>query len=840
MKSPHTPALRGHEFLVYAHTGIQIYRNLALPTAVRRMQEELWRAASLAASRLEGANDEVIKILEEHIACRPGLKEKQQATGWIRCAPGEFAFFRLLRAGEEIEVDLVLDTERGAGARPNAFPCLVYGGPIAALPDWLVPPRFYPTLHRFLPKLCPAYEPAHFRIDPPKADAVGTLIMDFGNSGSAFVFTRSGTGATKGDILQILNPFDPKYQRRAEQEANILRSNLTFLRVDDDEREDPWAVMGSRAEELIRIEPLASFVSAPKKYVRSWPERLKSREPVFPIKGLLGSRSGQQSSHYFIQQAIRHMLQSVLASLTNPGYRRHAPEINPQFDQIMATYPLTWRDSDKELFRHMVEEIAQRQLSLRDEWKAKFRVDLICSEPVAVAAYILWEAFFHLGTPNLNLLASTLGNYSQGARDSVRLLVIDIGGGSTDIAVVEVNWAVKESDRSVDVRFQLVESMRFNRAGDRLSHLIAAAIREFLRVKYGITESFALKHSGTLEFTPRLKRQVTSKIFELAEAAKAALSEPHARAWQLPPEEEAALVNSLKPLLDPASQARIAAISAAPPRLVISEKTLSLWVRNDYQRSESNNEPGFMDIFFYLHDLACSLEDKSARPHLVVLSGRTTRLPFLRALTAEHLHVPPHHVRTLSDVWPSSLTLLKHANMDKLAVVLGAQRFRFGDNIRFFSLPDKPIFNRFIGTVMETPQGLKLQEIHIKAGDSRPRTLPFQVDPHRTIRIGHAFREDGLVQILASVENRSAKTKHVHLLVEDDFTVQMKMPDDEVIFIEWVPGGADVIVDNFNDTGDIDGLPENLIRDHILSAVPRDQWIAEAGPAEEASPAGAV
>ncbi|MDB6173178.1 MAG: hypothetical protein JWL59_2489 [Chthoniobacteraceae bacterium] len=826
MKRPHRPALRGHEFLVYAHTGIQIYRNLALPTAVRSMQEDLWRAASLAAGRMESGNDEVAKLLEEHVACRQNLKEKGQATGWIRCAPGEFAFFRLLRAGEEIEVDLLLDTERGAGSRPNAFPCLIYGGPMTVLPTWLVSPRFYPLLNRLMPRLCRAYEPAHFRIDRPQADAVGTLIMDFGNSGSAFVFTRSGTGATKGDILQVLNPFDPNYQKRPEQESNILRSNLTFLRVDDNECEDPWAVMGSRAEELILVEPLATFVSAPKKYVRDWPERLQTRQPVFPIKGLLGSRSGQQSSHYFVEQAIRHMLQSVLASLTNPRYRHHVPEINPQFDQIMATYPLTWRDPDKELFRSMVEKIAHRQLSLRDEWKAKFRVDLICSEPVAVAAYILWEAFFHLGSSNLNLLATALGNYEAAARDSVRLLVIDIGGGSTDVAVVEVNWAVKENDRSVDVRFQLVDSMRFNRAGDRLSHLIATAIREFLRVKYEISESLALKHSGTLEFTPRIKRQVISKIFELAEAAKAALAEPDASAWQLSPKDEEALLRALKPLFTETAFTKASARAAAAPRLIISQETLCAWVRNDHQCSESNNEPGFMDIFFYLHDLACSLEEKSARPHLIVLSGRTTRLPFLRALTAEHLHVPPHHVRTLSDVWPSSLTLVKHNNMDKLAVVLGAQRFRFGDNIRFHSLPDKPIFNRFIGTVMETPQGLKLQEVYIRPGDSHPLTLSFQIDPHRTIRIGHAFREEGLVQIIATIENRSNEIKHAQVEVEDDFTVHLKAPEEEIIFIEWVPGGADVIIDNFNDTGEIDGVPENLIRDYILNAVPQSKWIA--------------
>jgi hypothetical protein len=131
-------------------------------------------------------------------------------------------------------------------------------------------------------------------------------------AGSAFVFTPSGAGAIKGDVLKILNPFDPNYARRPEQEANILRSNLSFLRVDDNLREDPWVVMGSRAEELIRMEPAATFVSAPKKYVRYWPERLKTREPYFPVRGLLGWLAGGR----LVGQAERSLRRR---SLSAPG-----------------------------------------------------------------------------------------------------------------------------------------------------------------------------------------------------------------------------------------------------------------------------------------------------------------------------------------------------------------------------------------------------------------------------------------------------------------------------------------------------------------------------------------
>jgi len=62
-----------------------------------------------------------------------------------------------------------------------------------------------------------------------------------------------------------------------------MADDEAFADQPDNPREDPWVVMGSRAEELIRMEPAATFVSAPKKHVRYRPERLKTREPYFPL-----------------------------------------------------------------------------------------------------------------------------------------------------------------------------------------------------------------------------------------------------------------------------------------------------------------------------------------------------------------------------------------------------------------------------------------------------------------------------------------------------------------------------------------------------------------------------
>jgi len=51
-------------------------------------------------------------------------------------------------------------------------------------------------------------------------------------------------------------------------------------------------------------------------------------------------------------------------------------------------------------------------------------------------------------------------------------------------------------------------------------------------------------------------------------------------------------------------------------------------------------------------------------------------------------------------------------------------------------------------------------------------------------------------------------------------------PHDDVVCSEWVPGGNDIVVDNFHDTGRIDGEPEGFLRRIVLRN--RDAWHRDA------------
>ncbi len=788
------------QVIVLPNTGVQLVRGFRITRTVGDRVEELKRAAE-RQGKAQLANQN-LQLVKEHVACRQDVA--LDATDWMATDANEFVFFRVVWAGGEVCLDLVVDTQSGAGNMPrNKVPVLLRGSPSR------LGQIFRKDFH-----LADVFVEDHVRA----RNDVGSLIVDFGNTGSAFVFAKEGSGPLDSKPIEIHNPFDPLYQRRPAHERDILRSNMIVLRVDNREHVPPWIVMGKRAEELIRDHPEASSLYSPKKHVRHWAAHQEAEEHSMPCRGILGQRTGLRPNLEFVQHTLDQMFQYALASLTNPHGTSSVPEFYPQVARILLTYPLTWRAADRRLFQEMVRKAAQHVLVHDDKIKEHFDVELICSEPVAVAAYVLWEQFFHFDAPNLRLAAASLGN-TEGT-DELRLLVVDVGGGSTDIACVDIGWSVRDDDDGIDVRFKMIESMRFNRAGDRLTHVVATAILTFVREKYGIDESLDFRvEPENPAFTLAYKRQAVSAIHELAEQAKIAMAESQAT-WTLGPDDERALMLCFQPLLDGRDLDELA---RGGKRLELWQELLREWVEQDRQSLETNGEPGFMDVFLYLEELRDSLGRTNRTPHMVVLSGRTSRLSFMKQMTAHALHLPLHRVRTLHELLPDTLKVQGYQNLDKLAVVCGAQRFTFGDHIRFVALPDAPIFNRYIGTVRETPTGLRLNKVLVEPGESTPRTIRLRVDPKKGLRLGHAFRTEGHAQVVATMFNtHDTETKDVELELMDDHSVRM-LSGDDVLFTEWVPGGNDIIVDNFCDNGKIDMEPRGLLARIVRSNA--QQWL---------------
>lgn len=806
INSSSRPALPAPQFITVPLTGIQVCRRLPL----RHLSEEAaqvfaWKAAAAQAKR-SVQRDKLTALVRDHIACDRDV----EASGWVACAPGEAAFFRIVRLGHEFAADLVLDTQNGGGRTPgNRVDCLLTRG-------------FWPLRKQS--------HVASFVVvgnDQPR-NVPGTLVMDFGNTATSCIFSRTGSAALDARPVAFPNPFDPfesDESRRPRRDRGMLRSTTLLLYVPENDGADPWVVLGRRAEELIASQdPLTTSLFAPKKYVRLWEEHLRAQEPTTHCRGLLGQWPGLFPKLRFVGFAVGHMLQLVLSSLVNPNLASPSPEIYPLVTGILLTYPLTWREAERELFRELVRKEAERLLVLPERERERFRVELVCSEPVAVAAYALWEAFFHfyyLGGAGRNLIApslvSSLFGNAEGTQE-LRLLIVDIGGGSTDIALVQASWDLPgKGTEGVDVRFRVLESLRFNRAGDRLSHLLATALLEFVQNKYGVRESLDFEaHSPNPGFTRSYKRQIVSKITELVERAKAVLAEGKTP-WSLDPADEAELVRFFEPL-GPTSK-------DDGRRMEVSLDTFRQWVEADQASRRTRGEPGFMDIFFHLEDLRESLAGRRQLPHLVILSGRTTRLPLIREWTAKHLRMPLHRVRQVGELLPESVRGPDHADMDKLAVVQGAHRVRYGEPIRFHPLEEVNAFRRYVGVLMETPAGFRLHRVLATPRESCPKTVTLPVGPRATVLLGHSFREaGGGAEVTAVLTNTSIEPHEVEVDLLNDHDVAMKRSarTEGVYLTERIPGGADLIVDNFSDTGLIDREPEGLLRDIV--ARNRSEW----------------
>jgi hypothetical protein len=804
------------QFIVVPLTGMQICRRLPLAHIERQPQTDrdaLWKTAKALGDKAVMKNA-MLPIIARHIACDQNL----DATGWIACSASEAVFFRLVRIGGAWAIDLVIDTQNDAGKLPyNRVDCVVETGMV------------------FLRK---KFHLASFYVEnnSQPRNVIGSLVIDYGNTGTSFIFSPDGLPPSQARPVQLHNPFDPfdsDDKRRSRLERSIVKSTTFLLRVPESDSGDPWLVLGQRAEELIALEdPLATSLYAPKKYVRDWPVHLKAQEPTVPYRALQGQRPGLIEAFHFVEKGFEHMLQTVLSSLTNPRFASFAPDLYPQISQVLLTYPLTWREADRTLFKKMVKEAADKLFVLDERVREHFKVELVCSEPVAVAAYALWETFFHFfyfGQRGDNLRAPSLASSLFGNMDGgqqLRILVVDIGGGSTDIALVEADWLPQSGevqDDSVEISFKLLESLRFNRAGDRLSHIMATAILEFLKQKFGISEGLDFRSpSSTPTFTLQMKRQVVSRITTLVEQAKQWLA-VDGKPWALELGDEEELERLLAPVID----ANHAEGGHQKQQMVITLGALRHWVESDRRTALTRGEPGFMDIFYYLEEMAATLAEQKRSPHLVILSGRTTRLPFIKDLTSRFLKMPYHRIRTLGEMLPESLKNSDHPNMDKLAVVYGAHRFRFGSpiNFRFHSGSESNVFHRFVGTVSETPQGMRMNKVLVAVGETLPRTCKLKIPKRGAVRLGQAFRTNGSVEILAVLHNGTAEDREAEIDLLGDYSVELKRsPQSEGISLtEWVPGGTSDIIDNFNDTGRIDGEPDGFIRTIVMSN--QEEWI---------------
>jgi len=135
-----------------------------------------------------------------------------------------------------------------------------------------------------------------------------------------------------------------------------------------------------------------------------------------------------------------------------------------------------------------------------------------------------------------------------------------------------------------------------------------AALRVFIQRSTGIEESLDFKIESRNPLHPQLQAARRIQDLRAGRGRKGRPGSP-AGAWKLEPSEEYDLLRRFEPLLDGAV---LEEKTRDAPHFEISQSLFRQWVEADRQSLETNSEPGFMDIFLYMEELASSLKARTA------------------------------------------------------------------------------------------------------------------------------------------------------------------------------------------------------------------------------------
>ena len=213
------------------------------------------------------------------------------------------------------------------------------------------------------------------------------------------------------------------------------------------------------------------------------------------------------------------------------------------------------------------------------------------------------------------------------------------------------------------------------------------------------------------------KRGIVSKIMELVETAKRNLAQN--TFWQLEIQDEEILKTLFSHVIPNGT--------IQPERLEYSNEVLKKWIERTMR--PTRHAVSLASWTSSSIRPAQSL-DEAMSPLFCDFERTFDAFAVYQANDRDVVDLPLHRIRTLAELLPDSLKGPEHANADKLAVVHGADRCRFGNPILFSTLPEEPVFKRYLGTVVATQGGMQLDAVLVHRGQKRPASVTVSVPPN--------------------------------------------------------------------------------------------------------------
>jgi hypothetical protein len=329
------------------------------------------------------------------------------------------------------------------------------------------------------------------------------LVLDLGNTRSFVVLVDdlrdAGGGGPRLDVRGLeLQPRSQQPDTKHADGAGVFDSFLVLespqrFNVDVSSNEHlSFVRMGSVVETIVReLAPDAQeqgrfSLSSPKRYF--WQDdddeigwkmyKPTKKDPKKTRSGALDAPLANEfRKHENTSDRSRFLPESMLLSaafveifeqaeqyLNSPEHLAESPLKEPRYiDCIYVTYPPGWSDAERDLYKKKLEHGLDAFCSLRA--LPKPTLDISCDEASAVLLSYVFFEIMKLGGFGQNWIRLT-GRQTRQNLPSVRLAVIDLGGGTSDLVIADVEDY--RAGQGVDLRVTRLYQDGFDVAGDEL------------------------------------------------------------------------------------------------------------------------------------------------------------------------------------------------------------------------------------------------------------------------------------------------------------------------------------------------------------------------------------
>lgn len=545
--------------------------------------------------------------------------------------------------------------------------------------------------------------------------------------------------------------------------------------------EPVWAAMGRASRDVKRAFPSITRVSNPKKYIRCYEKREHERYITF--RGMDDS-SPREPISISVGIALRRLLQLLFEYEKRPSEGENHPGSLPLVRRIHATFPLLWREQERELFATKLRQTVEE--ALQDLGMEPPSVELVASEPEAVAAYFFSELSRGLDAEGRR---SVLGCLRLGDpnTEKLRALFVDLGGGTTDISLVECDFVEDAGNTRPATRVCAYD--RIGRAGDRVTHLMVVRLLAYLFGPQGRIPNLELRSRASSELTADNKNQIISILLDICEVLKRELSTNDGQAV-LDPQQE-----PWKLRLQQLREAGLSFRDKLDQNFKIDSRELLDSLAQDTPAARIPGRQGFGDLFMALGSLHAEAISSAQPIHLCILSGRTSRLHGLADAINRHSGIPRHRIFRIGELLPQA-----GDGADKFSVVRGALRFAKGSVVHSDMEGGVQRLSFDIGLRSEGAKGLS--PIWARQGEI-PGHYEFTLDPlsYAVIAAGASGRRPYGV---ARVYNSSARRQQVQVEAIDAYRYRLIEPSNgDVELSHLFPGGI-YGGDDLADSGSID------------------------------------